>query len=446
MLPAFRGPVRWCLGALGQHAELDLLRLEQSEFEAVLGQPVVFDPTTETAEGPEIWSVVVDTAQGVPVLRAFTEARRIVLVLPSADRFLDGLNLLHSLAHTRRDEVTDTDVDTYAEAFDRIHAEISNIFPSFGLRGLDWESISSTYGYVRELSGDDFWRHAQRWVAELGEAHTQLFHRSEVFNPPYGARMTSRGALLTEVPTDSAAWRAGIVPGDVVEVDDPDDWVRRVGASPQQRPMIAARRYLAMTTTSRHFTARTQAGNRVAWTEAVSVRCTVQAAGNHVRIRAVDLDLPERLAKALRGADPAHPLTLDLRGNVGGTLVAADRARRLLVRKRDVFGSIAFTNGRGGIADPQQLSIRPSPDAWPGSLRVLVDSMTYSAAEDLIHPLVGAAHVEIIGGPTGGGSGRPHTRRIKDGYSLATSTAITYTRDGEPIEYYGIKSTSSGTP
>ena len=46
---------------------------------------------------------------------------------------------------------------------------------------------------------------------------------------------------------------------------------------------------------------------------------------------------------------------------------------------------------------------------------------------------MGLPHVTVVGGPTGGGSGRPHTRLLKDGVRLAVSTAITWTRDGEPI-------------
>lgn len=120
-------------------------------------------------------------------------------------------------------------------------------------------------------------------------------------------------------------------------------------------------------------------------------------------------------------------------------MLIAQEARRLFLREEGVFGSVAFTAGCGSLAVAESLTITPAPETWQGGVRVLVDSMTYSASEDFLHPLIGADHVTIVGGPTGGGSGRPHTRLLKDGVSLAPSTAITYTRTGRPIEFLGIQ-------
>lgn len=440
MLPEFRKPVQWRVDGL-PHCDqvLPLLMLEAAEFEAVFGKPVSFG--TDGRAATDCWEVVVDQAADHATLASDLVGRRLLLTIPDPAAFIDGVNLLHSLAYSGETSVSDTEAPSYAAAFDRIRDEVSHIYPSMELRGLDWEAITEEYGYVRDLDGPDFWDHAARWVAELGDAHTQLISDQQRFHPPYVAAMDDHGATLRLVPDDSDAWAAGVRPGDRLVVEEPQLWLRTVGASPQHRSMIAARRFLTMSTDARSFTAISRDQREITWTETRRQRPSLVADGNRISISSINGDLPEMLSEALQRANPNQPLTVDLRGNTGGDLVAAADARRLFVRDDVPFGAVAFTTGRGTLAPPRPLTATPHPDGWPGELRVLIDSMTYSAAEDFLHPLVGASHVTVIGSPTGGGSGRPHTRLIKDSVRLATSTAITYTRDGAPIEYRGIQPT-----
>ncbi|MDP3890855.1 S41 family peptidase [Nocardioides sp.] len=446
MLPSFGRPVWWRLGGLPDRDDvIPLLGLEAAEFTAVLGQPVRIRVDGRDRE-TDVWDVVVDPSVRFSILECDQESRRMRLILPDPSAFADGVNLLHSLAHSPATTVSDTEAATYAHAFDRIHAEVANIYPSFGLRRLDWSAISDRYAHVRDLAGEEFWDHAAQWVAELGDAHTQLVHPSPRFHPPYVATMGAAGAVLRHVPKDSAAWSAGVRPGDTIPVDEPHRWLRRVGASPQHHAFVAGRRFMTMNAETRDFAAVTPDGDHHSWTETQQHRASVVAKGNRIRIRAFTPDVPERLRDALVRADRDHPLTIDLRGNSGGSLVAAAEARRLFVRDEEPFGTVAFTTGRGDLAAPAELATSPAADPWPGPIRVLVDPMTYSAAEDFLHPLVGLPQVSIAGGPTGGGSGRPHTRLIKDGVRLAVSTAITYTRDGQPVEYRGIHPTDPASP
>ena len=442
MLPSFARPVSWRLGHLPDLDDvLPLLALETAEFTAVLGQPVVLErEVTQTAEATDtdVWDVSIDASAPSARLEADLEARRLHLTLPGPDAFADGVNLLHSLAHGASTSVSDTEAATYAEAFDRIHAEVANIYPSFELRDLDWDRITERYAHVRELHGSEFWEQVARWVAELGDAHTALVPAGPRAHPPYLAEMRADGAVLRRVPRDSAAWRAGVRPGHVLVVDDPERWLRTVGASPQHHALVAGRRFLAMTGPSRHFTAVAPDGAGRVWTETAGARPSVVARGNAITISAFTPDVPDRVRDALAHASPSEELAIDLRGNAGGSLVAAAQARRLFVHDAEPFGSVAFTTGRGTLAAPVALATTPAPDAWQGPVHVLIDAMTYSAAEDFLHALVGLPHVRVSGGPSGGGSGRPHTRLVKDGVRLSVSTAITCTRDGRPIEYHGI--------
>src|SRR5699024_4918136 len=144
---------------------------------------------------------------------------RLILTIPDSTAFLDGVNLLHSFAYSPDTSVSDTEAPTYAAAFDRIRDEITHIYPSMELRGLDWATITEDYEYVRELEGPEFWEHAARWVAELGDAHTQLIPDRPNFHPPYIAAMDDHGATLLHVPGDSDAWAAGVRDGDLLVVD-----------------------------------------------------------------------------------------------------------------------------------------------------------------------------------------------------------------------------------
>ena len=104
-----------------------------------------------------------------------------------------------------------------------------------------------------------------------------------------------------------------------------------------------------------------------------------------------------------------------------------------------MVGSAAFTDGRGGLSEPQpRWAEPPVHGTWPGTLTVRVDASTYSAAEDFLVGVKGLDHVTVVGERTGGGSGRPRTVPLGPGCSLKISTAITYDRLGSPVEFHGI--------
>lgn len=439
VLPRFERPVL-LVGAVAEMPDgvRSLMKLEAAEFAAVLGQPLILD-SGDVGRATDVLSVRIDPTIASARLEADLVDRRVLMTIADPARMGSGLNLLHSLAHESDLVVSDAEVDTYAEVFDRIRAEVGNIYPAFALRGLDWDAICERHAHIRDVGGQQFWNGALRWIAELGDAHTQLAFPGRRHHPPYLARMGPETAVLVSVPDDSAAWHAGVRPGDHLIVEDGRHWLDTVGASPQHHELVAGRRFMMMTTPTRQFRARTRWGTRRAWVEQATMGESVIVNGPQITIRHFSPDVPQLLRAALgplRGR--AGTVTLDLRGNTGGNLVAAAESRRLFVHDDGWFGTIAFTTGRGTVAEPAPLSLARAEDAWDSRVHVVVDAMTYSAAEDFLHPLVGQPDIRIDGGPTGGGSGRPHTRALKDGVRLAVSTAITYTRDGCPIEYHGI--------
>lgn len=291
----------------------------------------------------------------------------------------------------------------------------------------------------------------QRWIAELGDAHTAIRRPVPVFHPPYAVEMTPGAATFRRVPEGSDAWQAGVRAGWSLDVEDPAGWIARNGAPPHARALTAGRRAIAMEgVTERAFTATSPAGEQVTWTERAAAptlervfrwwrhdaRTGVMWLANWFTGIGFEDALDEALTQ-LRGVDR---LVLDLRGNTGGNLMLATETRRRFLPERTLLGTIQFTRGDGTLADPVQLWDQPSDERvrWAGELVVLTDPLTYSASEDFLLGLQGLPHVTVVGQRSGGGSGRPRTIRLLDDMLVTISTALTFDRNGTCIEGHGI--------
>lgn len=442
VLPDFQRPVRVeFVGVPGAEALLPLLELEHREFEAVLGQPVQLGRVSSAAD--HVWQVVLDPDAPAAQLCAELNRYRLSSVVPTAEHLGQSLNLLHSLAHSDQHTLSFAEVTSYPEVLARVRTMVENVYPYSQLRGLEWEDICSRYANIAELPAGQFWTQLQRLVAELGDAHTTIIPAGKAHHPPYIAEMTGHGALLHQVPEFSAGHRAGARNGWVILVEEPDHWMATTGASVQHHALVAARRFMQIRADSRRFTAQSPAGDLVHWEETPEPpQPSVTVTEPGVRISRFDAGIPKLLAQQLRERQDDPVITIDLRGNVGGNLVAADQCRRMLLHQSGEYGHLRYSDGQGGLSPLYPLLLEPIPTGFTGDVRILVDQMTYSAAEDFLQPLVGLDHVRINGGPTGGGSGRPTTVPLMDGYSLRVSTTITYTRAREPVEHFGIGKTT----
>ena len=384
-----------------------------------------------------------------PQLSWDADTRTLTSFATDEQQFRATLNLLHTLAWSDRTTVTADPEPTAERAVDRIASEIANCFPGLELRGLDWEQITAAHAFLRTETGDDFAIGAQRWIARLGDAHTAVRWSGPRHNPPYRGRLDDAGVTLFEVPAWSQAHAAGVRAGWRVDVDDPRRWLTTTGATPQQHSQVAARRFLTMYTDERSFLARDGHGRAVTWIETIAptpdtatLQYTRHDDGRHlVRLRAFDpaLKLDEAFTDIFDQARNATELILDLRGNTGGSLAAATRLRDRFLREATPIGWIRFTSGTGRLSDLTPRTAEPSDlPRWRRNLTVLVDAMTYSAAEDFLLGLQGLDHVRVVGEPTGGGSGRPRTITLTDNLELTISTALTYDRTGRCIEHNGI--------
>ncbi len=253
---------------------MNLLKAERFEFEAVLGAPVIFADGATPQPGAR-WIIGSPSEGDRPSLSWDEAARTLTSFAATSQDFLDTLNALHTLAWCENPSVTPAAAHTTAEAAQRITDEIANTYPSFELRGLNWQHITARHRpALAAAEPDSFAKLAATWVAELGDAHTAVHSTAARFNPPYRGILTERGIALVTVPPDSAAASAGAQPGWIIQVDDPQEILRTTGASPQHHQQVAARRALAFTGTERAFTAHSPTDSReITWTETAAWVC-----------------------------------------------------------------------------------------------------------------------------------------------------------------------------
>ena len=433
--------------------EAALLEHEKAEFEAELGTSVEI-AAVDPGESVARWLLQLDgDADGPPTISFDPEARLVVSRAADVAGLFESVNLWRTLARTGSASVAAADCGDLDEASARVEAEVADTYPSFELRGLDWEAICADH-VDRVRVADDPLAALQRWLAELQDGHTWAW--APIGNLPYAVRVDGLGATFVRVPDGTAARATGVGPGwRLVEIDgaavDAADWLARAAAPPHARPLIAGRRLLAGPVgTVRALRALLPGGESAEWEEAPTplpegplvtwkrldaVRGYVQ-----VRVWAAGQGIDESLDEALDELARCATLVLDLRGNPGGNLLLATRTRDRFLRAATTLGSIRFSAGEGKLSQSFPLVAEPASaeKRWGGRLVVLIDPLTFSSSEDFLLGLQGLDHVTVVGSPSGGGSGRPRSLRLLPGWTLTVSTALTYDREGRCVEGAGV--------
>lgn len=432
----------------GMASLLPLMRAEKAEFEAVLGVDVEF-VDDDPGAGPR-WVIEINPDARHNALTFDREALRLTSCVRDIDGFLTSLNLLHSLAGQRLDTITDVPHTSLREAAERIAREVAGTYPGFGIRDTTWEAICRRHGLPR-AEGDLTVADLERWVADLGDAHTTVRRSGSVFNPPYVVSLTPEAATLHRVPAWSAAYAVGVRAGWTLEGIDGADWLARTGAPPHAKSWTAGRRAIALNgVAERIFTAASPGGERTTWVERVTAPRLEHVLSWQVLDRqtgylrlanwVAGIGLEEAFDAALSALSGRARLILDLQGNTGGNLMLATQTRNRFLRERTRLGAVRYSTGDSHLADPMALWAEPEPERvrWPDELVVLTDPLTYSASEDFLLGLQGLPHVTVIGQRSGGGSGRPRTVVLMDDLLLTISTALTFDRTGACVENRGI--------
>jgi carboxyl-terminal processing protease len=443
-----------------------LIEAEGAELAAELGCPVRFDPVQERNEGTGL--CLVGPFDRNPLLREHLRAtgrpdpdgpvvwvdraRRLVVIDgPTIGGAGAAFQLLRTAIRTRQAETRLVLPDSAAAVLALVEQEVGDTYPSFALRGIDWRSLVDRHrGAI--LAEDASLGSLQRLFAGLEDAHTWVRETTANARLPYRAWIDPDRAHFVHVPVWSVAWQEGVRAGDALEGVDRRDFWERTAATPRTRALVAGYRWLAgRAGETRALRVRKPDGRIVEWTETVpalpwrepiSWRARESGTG-YLRIRGWQFT-PEwvgALDAAFAHLAGCQRLLVDVRGNVGGQLIAATHFRDRFLTGETMLGSIQFSIGSGGLGDPSPIIGAPAPGVpgWRKPVRFLIDRQTYSASEDAILGLVGLPYVEIVGEASGGGSGRPRTIWLKDDMYATISTALTFDRSGRCIEGNGIR-------
>lgn len=436
-----------------------LLREEAAELALELGAPPRF-VEADPGAGPRF---LIGPAAASPTLGRYRRAgdgraglwldrERQVLIADAPD--LGGVaaafSLLRTLALDGLDEAVDADCPDLEAALARLVIEVGRTYPAFALRRLDWAAICARHT-DRVRAADEPLAALQTWLAELHDAHTWVKARPAPVPLPYALWVAGGTARFARVPPGTAAWAAGVRPGDALLDADAADWWARTAATRHAKPLLTGYRLLAGAPgVARTLAARSPRGDRHAWLEAPALDPPFPLVAWHrlpsgtgyLRIEAWRADRPvdDAIDAALRDLAGTGRLIVDLRGNSGGNLVLARTFRDRFLRERIACGSVRFSDGTGGLGPASPIVGEPAPAdrRWRGAVRFLTDPLTYSASEDALLGLQGLPHVRIVGEPSGGGSGRPRALRLLPGLQLTVSTALTFDRRGRCVEGAGI--------
>ncbi|HLI52225.1 MAG TPA: S41 family peptidase [Thermomicrobiaceae bacterium] len=460
------------LGLGGEAALRDFRRLlmqERAELEVELGGPVRFTDRDSGSGarlliGPASANPGLAAYQGIPLGRPgihVDRVRRAILVdSPDLAGIGEAMSLLRTVLLDDLDSADVADCLTLDEAIERVVVEVGRTYPAFAPRGLDWPSICQRQA-ERVLSAVDPLAAMQRWLAELRDCHSWVKERPSPVPLPYQLWVEEprRGlghqprAVFVDVPEGTAAWEAGVRPGDELLDVDAAGWWERTGAPAHAKPLMTGYRLLSgQAGVQRELVARSPSGETRRWSEApaltppfplVSWR-RLDSGSGYLRIRQwrASPEFDDALDAAFRELRrfANGRLIVDLRGNAGGNLVRATAFRDRFLTQRTICGTIRFSDGRDGLSEPAPIVAEPAGehDRWAGPVYFLTDPLTYSASEDALLGLQGLPWVRAIGEPSGGGSGRPRSLRLLPGMGLTVSMALTYDRQGRCIEGSGI--------
>ena len=134
-------------------------------------------------------------------------------------------------------------------------------------------------------------------------------------------------------------------------------------------------------------------------------------------------------------------LILDLRSNGGGSDRNAEAVAARLAHERYLYRRVVYRNGpsHDDFTEPIDDYIEPYGEhRFTGPLAVLTNRRVYSAAESFVLALRPRPHTVQVGDTTGGGSGNPLGRELPNGWVFQVPRWIEYDPHGETYEDVGL--------
>ena len=131
-------------------------------------------------------------------------------------------------------------------------------------------------------------------------------------------------------------------------------------------------------------------------------------------------------------------LTIDIRGNSGGTLTTAERFAARFFNEPATVGYIRHKTGMGhnDFSEMKEQRISPSSNIrWQKRVCVLTNREVYSAANEFVKYMKCAPQSTIVGDRTGGGAGLPFSSMLPNGWGVRFSACPMYDRNKQSTEF-----------
>lgn len=131
-------------------------------------------------------------------------------------------------------------------------------------------------------------------------------------------------------------------------------------------------------------------------------------------------------------------LIVDVRGNGGGMLTAAEKLAARFTNEEVLVGYMRHKTGAGhsdfsGMAEQR---LKPSAGLrWQKRVVVLTNRSVYSAANEFVKYMRCCPGVTVVGDRTGGGAGMPFSSEMPNGWNVRFSACPMYDRDGQCTEF-----------
>lgn len=356
-------------------------------------------------------------------------------------------------------------------------AEVRYAYPDFGQHPqVDWDSLYQAY-LPRVLTTSatyDYYRLLQRFVAELGDAHTNVYFppeiSSQIGRPPIRTRLVDGRVLVTDVMSSSVAER-GVRIGDEIEaVDDAsvfqyaDSAVKPYQSSATQQDLeIRLYRYALLygpVATPVALRVRHADGTRanvlLARSGYTDVRRTpppvtdTVLAGNvgYLRIATFGVDsVGAWVRRSMTRLMGTAALIIDIRENDGGSTIFDPLPVLARAPSPASAGHVrnysALDRARGLEPQPFELSrgiIRPSVSQhYDAPVALLIGPQTFSAGEDFAVAFDLMKRGTIVGEPSGGNTGQPMTFSLPGNGSARVRTKHDDYGDGREFLFVGVQ-------
>lgn len=393
----------------------------------------------------------VPTAPRHPTLHLDRQRGVLISDAPDLDGILETFSGLRSLARHPGGPLVIAGCHSLTDAVQRVLVDVADSWAGFHLRPIHWTALSRPHIWrVRGAStAGGAIRAMQAWTAELGDFHTWVRPTSTQLVLPYGAAVVNGEVVLTHVLPWTDGYAAGARPGWRLVGEDVHGVWQTTPAASHSKHLLVARRLLSGDAGQvRHLEARGPGGAWARWSEVFTPPTGALAEWERLPSGAGYLwigawvpgfGVEEVIDEALTELSDCDRLIVDLRGNSGGRLWMAHQLRDRFLPDRRICGYIRHTEPGGRLGPAEPLWGEPSEGArWPGRVRFLTSPLSYSSSEDALLGLQGLPNVQVVGEPSGGGSGRNRRVRLFPGWRLTIATAITYDVRGRPVESQGI--------